>query len=56
LSSTVLASSCTAADAMATALFVMGGPDGFNMLAGQGDLGGLLVEQGGVQRSLRFPA
>ncbi|MDR1396219.1 MAG: FAD:protein FMN transferase [Desulfarculales bacterium] len=56
LSSTILASSCTVADAMATAWFVMGGQNGSDMLAGQSDLGGLFLEQGGEQRRLRFPA
>ncbi|MDR2077070.1 MAG: FAD:protein FMN transferase [Desulfovibrio sp.] len=56
LSSTVLAPDCVTADALATALFVMGRRDGLGLLAGQAQLGGLLVERGGQRHRLRFPA
>jgi thiamine biosynthesis lipoprotein len=56
LSSTVLAPDCMTADALATTLFVMGRQDGLGLLNRQAGLGGLLIERGGQQHRLRFPA
>ena len=53
-SATVLASTCTVADAMATALFVMGAEDGLSMIKDQAQLGAFLVERSGQCHQLRF--
>jgi thiamine biosynthesis lipoprotein len=53
-SASVLAPTCVAADALATAMFVMGAEAGAAMIAAQPQCGSLLVDSNGLQHQVRF--
>ena len=55
-SASILAPNCVTADALATALFVMGKQDGLAMVSAKEQLGALLLDRSGNQHSLRFIA
>lgn len=53
-SASVVAPTCMVADALATALFASGDKNALNIISGQSQLGGMVVERSGRQHSLRF--